>query len=99
VFDVTPRNVKKNERRFRGRIWVDDRDFMIVKTCGRTRKDEIVGGRANVTPMFVTYRQPIDGQFWFPAYVRADQTLHFPRRNVYIREVIKYLNYKPIAAK
>jgi outer membrane lipoprotein-sorting protein len=99
VFDVSPKPGKNDKDRFRGRIWVDDRDLMIVKTCGKTRTDANSGNRADVTPTFVTYRQQIDGQFWFPTYARADQLLHFPRQNVYIREVVKYSNYKSFATK
>lgn len=99
VFDVAPNNAKKEKNLFQGRIWVDDRDLMIVKTCGKTRRDENVGSRnrnapADLTPEFVTYREQIDGKFWFPTYSRADQVLRFPRRNVHIREIVKYTNYK-----
>jgi hypothetical protein len=103
VFDVAPKNVKKEKSLFQGRVWVDDRDLMIVKTCGKTRRDENVGSRnrnapANLTPEFVTYREQIDGKFWFPTYSRADEVLHFPRRNVHIREIVKYSNYKPFVS-
>src|SRR5579872_980779 len=55
VFDVAPKNAKKEKSLFQGRIWVDDRDLMIVKTCGKTRRDQNVGSMnrnapANLTP-------------------------------------------------
>lgn len=103
VFDLAPNNVKRERNLFQGRVWVDDRDLMIVKTCGKTGGDENVGSRnrnapANLTPEFVTYREQIDGKFWFPTYSRADQILHFPRRNVHIREIVKYSNYKRLVS-
>lgn len=110
VFDVAPKADPKNARRkepaegFRGRIWVDNRDLVIVKTCGKTRSDENVNSRnrnapANLSPTFVTYREPIDGKFWFTTYARADEILYFPAGAVHIRELVKYLNYKPLPSK
>lgn len=99
VFDVSPRNAKKEKDIFKGRVWVDDRDLMIVKTCGKTRRDENVGSQRrnapeSLVPTFVTYREQIDGQYWFPTYCRADEILHFGGDHVHIREIIKYTNYK-----
>jgi hypothetical protein len=43
----------------------------------------------------VTYREQIDGQYWFPTYIRADDTLHFKvTGDVKMREIIKLTNYK-----
>jgi hypothetical protein len=46
----------------------------------------------------VTYREQIDGQYWFPTYTRADDDLHFKSGDVHIREIIKYTNYKRFGA-
>lgn len=98
VFDVAPKDPRKEARRFHGRVWVEARDLVIVKTCGKTRGDEIGGSlgknAANLTPTFVTYREQIDGKYWFTTYARADEYLHFPTGGVHIREVVKYSNYK-----
>src|SRR5438105_4907797 len=79
------------------------RDLVIVKTCGKTRGDEIGGSwgknSANLTPTFVTYREQIDGKYWFTTYARADEFLHFPTGGVHIREVVKYSDYKAPALK
>ncbi len=104
VFDVTPKNTKKETKLFEGRIWVDDLDLMIVKTCGKPREDENVNSTkknviVSLTPVFVTYREQIDDQFWFPTYSRADELLRFPRGFVHIHEVVKYSDYKPLARK
>jgi len=102
VFDVSPKNGKKEKKLFEGRIWVDDQDLMIVKTCGKPREDEPANPKkknavASLTPVFVTYREQIDGKYWFPTYARADELLRFPRAFVHIHEVVKYSNYKPLA--
>ena len=94
VFDISPKNIDKNHRRFEGRIWVDNRDFQIVKTCGKSVPDIRSKGNENFFPKFVTYREQIDGQYWFPTYTRADDNLHFTNGDIHIRETIKYTNYK-----
>jgi len=101
VFDVAPKTLEKGQRYFQGRIWVDQRDKMIVKNCGKSVPETTVANskkkknvEENLTPKFVTYREQIDGQFWFPTYIRADDTLHFQNQDVHIREVIKLTNYK-----
>jgi len=51
-----------------------------------------------VSPTFVTYRELIDGQYWFPTYARSDDDLQFAYSDtVHIREVIKYQSYKRAA--
>ena len=96
VFDIAPKKIEGKKRYFQGRIWVDDKDFQIVKTYGKsvpdiTRKK----GNENLFPKFTTYReQVVDGPYWFPVYTRADDTLHFSTGDVKIREIVKYTNYK-----
>lgn len=102
VFDMAPKKIEKGRRYFQGRIWVDNRDFQIVKTCGRNVPDLHAKKRnqqENLTPKFVTYREQIDGQYWFPTYTRADDDLHFQSGDVHIREIVKYSNYKRFGAK
>jgi hypothetical protein len=101
VFDVAPKKVEKNggPRYFQGRIWVDNHDFQIVKTCGKNVPDIRKRGEENLTPKFVTYREQVDGQYWFPTYTRADDILHFSSGDVQIREIVKYTNYKRFGVK
>jgi hypothetical protein len=101
VFDVAPKKVDKNggPRFFQGRIWVDNKDFQIVKTCGKNVPDIRKKNDENLTPKFVTYREQVDGQYWFPTYTRADDVLHFSSGDVQIREIVKYTNYKRFGVK
>ena len=39
VFDIAPKQIEGKKRYFQGRIWVDDNDFQIVKTYGKTVPD------------------------------------------------------------
>jgi hypothetical protein len=101
VFDIAPKNPKKEKQMFRGKIWVDDHDLVIVKTCGKTREDVNVNSTKrsqpkDLVPTFVTYREQIDGQYWFPTYCKANEVLHFGLRgrgDVHMRETVKYTNY------
>ena len=99
VFDVSPRVIKKTERYFEGKIWVDDRDLQIVKTNGRTVYKVTKRNRDQRFPKFETYRENIDGKYWFPTYTRADDVLRFPGgQNVRIREIVTYKKYKRFKA-
>ncbi len=99
VFDVAPKHIEKNKRYFQGRIWVDDHDFQIVKTYGKSVPDIRSRSNENLFPKFVTYREQIDNVYWFPTYTKADDTLHFSNQDVHIREIIRYTNYKRFGAK
>jgi hypothetical protein len=41
----------------------------------------------------------VDGEYWFPTYTRADDTLHFKDNDVHIRETLKYTRYKRFGVK
>ena len=95
VFDIAPKQIEGKKRYFQGRIWVDDHDFQIVKTYGKTVPDiRKKKGNENLFPKFTTWREQIDGKYWFPTYTRADDTLNFSTGSVHIREIVKYENYK-----
>jgi hypothetical protein len=97
VFDIAPKKIEGKKRYFQGRIWVDDHDYQIVKTYGKTVPD-IVGKKRgsdeHLYPKFTTWRQLIDGHYWFPVYTKADDELHFKMGDIHIREIVKYQDYK-----
>ena len=100
VFDIAPKQIVGKKRYFQGRIWVDDKDFQIVETFGKTVPDITKKkGQENLFPKFTTWREQIDGQYWFPTYTRAEDTLHFSNEDVRIREIIKYTNYQRFGSK
>lgn len=95
VFDIAPKQIEKGKRYFQGRIWVDDHDFQIVKTNGKTVPDIRKKNQGeNLFPAFTTWREQIDGKYWFPTYTLADDTLRFSSGDIRIREILKYENYK-----
>jgi hypothetical protein len=95
TFSVKPKTMVKGQRYFEGQIWVDDRDLQIVKTYG---KGVGIVKKGNEFPRFETYREQIDGKYWFPTYTRADDVLHFPTGDQRIRMVVKYQDYKRFGA-
>src|ERR1044071_8606075 len=44
-------------------------------------------GQEHLYPSFATWREQIDGKYWFPTYTRADDTLHFTTGDIRIREI------------
>ncbi|HUQ50486.1 MAG TPA: hypothetical protein VM056_07230 [Terriglobales bacterium] len=106
VFDIAPKAMGKGKRYFQGRIWVDDRDFQIVKSFGKPVGDATKSGdREQQFPAFATYREQVDDKYWFPTYSRADEVLHFPPSknsmgsDVHIRIIVKYTDYKRFGSK
>ena len=94
VFDIAPKKIEGKKRYFQGRVWVDDQDLQIVKTSGKTVPDIRKKNNENLFPKFSTWREQVDGRYWFPAYTLADDTLHFKMNDVHIREIVKYTDYK-----
>jgi hypothetical protein len=95
VFDVVPKvmpDPKKSKLRlFSGRVWVDDKDLMIVKTKGKA----VPEWKDNRFPTVETWRENIDGKYWFPTYVYSDDELVFDSGNVvHFRMKVNYTNYK-----
>lgn len=100
VFDVTPKTIEKHKRYLDGRIWVDATDLQIVVTDGRMVPDDTKKGQEDLHPPFMTWRQQIDGHYWFPVYTKGEGILHFSggygymAQDVHIRDVVKYTDYK-----
>lgn len=93
MFAVKPKEMEKDKRYFAGVIWVEDQDLQIVKTYGRGVGLQKKGGD-NQFPKFETYRQQIDGHFWFPVFTIAETVLPFQSGPQPIKMVVKYEDYK-----
>lgn len=96
VFDVAPKikpdPKRTKERFFQGRIWVDDKDLQIVKSRGKAVPET----KINKFPIVETYREQIDGRYWFPTYSYADDELVFDNGDVlHIRIRVRYTDFKP----
>jgi hypothetical protein len=100
VFDVSPKVIEKKKRYLDGRIWVDATDLQIVVTNGRMVPDDTKKGSEDLHPPFMTWRQQVDGHYWFPVYTKGEGVLHFSggygymSQDVHIRDTVKYTDYK-----
>jgi len=100
VFDVAPKVMEKGKRYLKGRIWVDQKDLQIVITSAKNVPDDLRKGHEDLSPPFTTYREQVDGKYWFPVYTKADAELHFSGGNgymsqdVHIRQIVRYTDYK-----
>ena len=99
IFDVQPKVIpdpkKIKERLFSGRIWVDDQDLQIVKTKGKGVPET----KKNKFPTVETYREHIDGKFWFPTYSYADEELIFEDGgSLHVRMRVRYMDFAPTSA-
>jgi hypothetical protein len=93
VFAVKPKKLEPNQRYFEGEVWVDDRDLQIVKSYGRG-VGLLKKGADNQYPKFETYREQIDGKYWFPTYTIANDTLQFQAGPQRMKMIVKYEDYK-----
>ena len=102
VFDINPKQVVKGKLYFDGRVWVDQQDLQVVMSSGKNVFDEGHKHKEDDQqfPRFTSWREQVDGHYWFPTYVRADDILHFPggkhsfAQDIHIREIVKFTNYK-----
>ena len=96
IFQVSPKTLDRQHPLFDGVIWVDQKYLEVVKTYGKWVTD-----LGDVHPptlpftMFETYRENVDGKYWFPNYARADGTYKMKDRNIPIRVTIKWTTFKP----
>lgn len=96
VFDVKPKSIDKTKRYLEGRLWVDDRDLQIVKVKGQA----VPQFEDNKFPHFESYRENIDGHYWFPTYVYADDVLDFKKgSSVHLRVTVRYTKYKKFGGR
>lgn len=94
VFAVKPKTMARGTRYFTGLIWVDDQDLQIVKSYGRST-GVLAKGSDQAFMKFETYRDQVDGKFWFPVYTISEDVLQFDNGNrVPIKATVKYENYQ-----
>jgi hypothetical protein len=104
VFDVSPKTIVKGKRYLLGRVWVDETDLQIVVTNGRMVPDDTRKNNEDLHPPFMTWRQQVDGHYWFPVYTKGEGILHFSggsgymAQDVHMRDTIKYTDYKQFGA-
>ena len=100
IFQVRPKAVDRTKAYFDGIVWVDAKYLEVVKTYGKWVTDQ--GDMHSVAQLpfslFETYRENVDGKFWFPNYSRSDETLNQKGLTIPVRIVIKWTDFKLAAA-
>jgi hypothetical protein len=97
IFQAKPKSVERAHAYFDGVVWVDDKYLEVVKTYGKWVTD--LGDVHSPTlpfTLFETYRENVQGKYWFPGYSRSDDTLHFSSGDVPIRLIVTWTDYKPL---
>jgi hypothetical protein len=99
IFKVKPKALDRTHAYLDGLVWVDTKYLEVVKTYGRW-VNELGDVRSTTLPfaLFETYRENVDGKYWFPNYERSDDTLHLKDVSVPVRLVIKWTEFKALPA-
>jgi hypothetical protein len=100
IFQVKPRTLELTRGLFDGIIWVDAKYLEVVKTYGKWVTER---GDAPILPqypfaLFETYRENVDGKYWFPNYSRSEDTVHLKDQEMNVRLIIKWSDFKPLPA-
>ena len=98
VLQIKPRQIFEGQRFFDGTIWVDKKDYNIVRMQGQAVPQIVTMKQENLFPRFTTVRKPIDGTHWFPTFTYGDDTLQFRGGPVRERLTIAYSTYKRFGA-
>ena len=99
IFQVKPKALDRTHVYLDGIVWVDTKYLEVVKTYGRW-VNELGDVKLATLPFttFETYRENVDGKYWFPNYERADETLHLKDGDFPVRLVIKWSDFKPVSS-
>ncbi len=99
IFQVKPKALDRTHVYLDGIVWVDTKYLEVVKTYGRW-VNELGEVKLATLPFrtFETYRENVDGKYWFPNYERADETLHLKDGDFPVRLVIKWSDFKPVSS-
>src|SRR6202162_1632714 len=100
IFQVKPKAVERAKAYFEGVVWVDAQYLEVVKTYGKwvTEQGDTRGIAQLPFALFETYRENVDGKYWFPNYLRSDDSLHTKDGDIPVRLVIKWTDFKPAGA-
>lgn len=98
VFSMAPRQIFSNQRYFEGKIWIDPVTRGIIKISGRPVPDlyHKRNGQEeeNLFGHFTTWRQRIDGHFWFPVFTEGEDWLGFRSGAIEVGEHITWSRYR-----
>ena len=96
IFQVRPKTLDRQRPLFDGVIWVDQKYLEVVKTYGKWVTDLGPMHPANLPfSIFETYRENVEGKYWFPNYSRSEDVYKLKDREINVRVTIKWTDFKP----
>jgi hypothetical protein len=98
VLQVRPRQMLSGMRYFDGIVWVEKKEYNIVRMEGQAVPQIRTTKQENLFPRFTTIRKPLDGKHWFPVYTYSDDILQFKNGPLRQRLRISYSEYKRFGA-
>ena len=96
---MRPRQILQGQRLFEGLLWIKKDDYSIVRSEGQAVPQIRTMKAENLFPRFTTIRKPVKGDFWFPVYTYADDTLYFRNGPQRERLMIRYSNYQKFGSE
>ena len=99
LFQAKPKMVERAKAYFDGIVWVDAKYLEVVKTYGKWVNDQGALPAVKDLPfsLFETYREYVDGKYWFPNYSRSDATFNLKGEEIPVRIVIKWTDFKVVS--
>jgi hypothetical protein len=94
IFGVEPKEKKPGRAYFSGVVWVDRHDLAIVKSYGKFVTAETPRGPRLPFSMFETYRENIDGKYWFPTYTSSDDVIRSGSEEIPVRLIVRLKDLK-----
>jgi hypothetical protein len=96
IFQVKPKTFDRQRPAFDGVIWVDQKYLEVVKTYGKWVTDLGPLHPPNLPfNIFETYRENVEGKYWFPNYSRSEDVYKLKDREINVRVTIKWTDFKP----
>jgi len=95
IFQVKPRRLERKVAQFDGLVWVDDRDFAVVKMYGQLVREVEEDTAKLPFQFFETYRENIESKYWFPTYTRSDDTLKSELGETKLRLTMRSSDFRP----
>ena len=94
AFQVTPKRLSRTRRLFEGAIWVDEQDFVIVKSFGKFVGEISGNGTKLPFTMFETFRENFQEKYWLPTYTRSEDYLETSGGELHLHLVIRNTEFK-----
>jgi hypothetical protein len=75
ILQVKPKLLSRKKWYFEGVVWLEDRDFAIVKSYGRFVSEIEGNGTKLPFTYFETFRENFQNKYWLPTYMRSDEAI------------------------